>query len=105
MSVKKMTTSEFNKAIQQDGVQLFRFWAPWCPPCMMMKPFYRDAEQRVGKAALFAEVNIDEQQALAARHGIRSIPTLVVYKNGKEVQRMSGVMSSKDIAALAEKHR
>ncbi len=106
MSVRNVTQSEFD-AITKDSteVQLFRFWAPWCPPCMMMKPFYREAAERAGKAAVFAEVNVDQQQSLAARHGIRSIPTLVIYKNGKEVKRISGVLGTNDIVALASKYR
>ena len=66
------------------------FWATWCPPCRMMAPVLESAEQQLGDKINFVKVDVDEQQQLAAEFGIMSIPTLVVFKDGKPVKRMSG---------------
>ena len=66
------------------------FWATWCPPCRMMAPVLESAEQQLGDKINFVKVDVDEQQQLAAEFDIMSIPTLVVFKDGKPVKRMSG---------------
>ena len=66
------------------------FWATWCQPCRMMAPVLESAEQQLGSQINFAKVDVDEQQQLAAEFDIMSIPTLVVFKDGKPVKRMSG---------------
>jgi len=68
------------------------FWAPWCAPCRMMAPAFEETARRMEPAARFAKLNTDEAQAIAARYGIRSIPTLMVFKGGREVARQSGAM-------------
>ena len=68
------------------------FWAPWCGPCRMMAPVFEQAARRLEPAARFAKLNTDEAQAVAARYGIRSIPTLMVFKGGREVARQAGAM-------------
>ena len=70
------------------------FWAPWCAPCRMMAPAFEEAAQRMEPAARFAKLNTDEAQATAARYGIRSIPTLIVFKGGREVARQPGAMGA-----------
>ena len=66
------------------------FWATWCPPCRMMAPVLESAEQQLGDKINFVKVDVDEQQQLAAEFDIMSIPTLVVFKDGKPIKRMSG---------------
>lgn len=68
------------------------FWAPWCGPCKMMAPIFNEVSQKYPLKALFVKVNTQEQQNLASRFVIKSIPTLVVYKNGVEVKRVSGAL-------------
>jgi thioredoxin 2 len=68
------------------------FWAPWCAPCRMMAPGFEEAAKRMEPLARFAKLNTDEAQETAAHYGIRSIPTLMVFKGGKEVARQSGAM-------------
>ncbi len=70
------------------------FWAPWCAPCRTMAPAFEEAAQRMEPAARFAKLNTDEAQATAARYGIRSIPTLIVFRGGREVARQSGAMGA-----------
>jgi thioredoxin 2 len=68
------------------------FWAPWCAPCRMMAPGFEEVAKRMEPLARFAKLNTDEAQETAAHYGIRSIPTLMVFKGGKEVARQSGAM-------------
>lgn len=68
------------------------FWAPWCGPCKMFAPIYNETAQKYPLKALFTKVNTEDQQNLGAKFGIRSIPTLVIYKNGNEVKRVSGAL-------------
>jgi thioredoxin 2 len=70
------------------------FWAPWCAPCRMMAPAFAEVASRMEPAARFAKLNTDESQQVAARYGIRSIPTLIVFKDGREVARQPGAMAS-----------
>jgi len=70
------------------------FWAPWCGPCLQMSPAYEEAALSMPLQAQFLKVNTEEHQALGGQYGIQSIPTLIVFKNGKEVERMSGALSA-----------
>lgn len=68
------------------------FWAPWCGPCRMMAPAFAQAAAELEQRARFLKVNTEEQQALASRYHIRSIPTLALFKEGQEVARVAGAM-------------
>jgi thioredoxin 2 len=70
------------------------FWAPWCGPCLQMAPAFEEAALAMPLQAQFVKVNTEEQQTLGAQYGIQSIPTLIVFKNGKEVDRLSGALSA-----------
>jgi len=70
------------------------FWAPWCGPCLQMAPAYEETALNMPLQAQFLKVNTEEQQALGGQYGIRSIPTLIVFKNAKEVERLSGALSA-----------
>ena len=68
------------------------FWAPWCAPCRMMAPHFEKAAAELEPKVRLAKLNTEAEQAIAARYGIRSIPTLVVFRRGKELARQSGAM-------------
>ena len=70
------------------------FWAPWCGPCLQMAPAFEKAALAMPLQAQFVKVNTDEEQALGAQYGIQSIPTLIVFKNGKEIDRLSGALDA-----------
>lgn len=91
MSKEIHSAADFEKEIiNHKGYALVDFWATWCPPCRMMAPVLESAEKQLGSQINFAKVDVDEQQQLAAEFDIMSIPTLVVFKDGKPVKRMSG---------------
>ena len=73
------------------------FWAPWCGPCKMMAPAFAQATAQLEPRVRLAKVNTEEEQVLAGQYGIRSIPTLVLFKNGEEVVRQPGAMGAADI--------
>jgi len=68
------------------------FWAPWCGPCRMMAPAYEQAAARLAPGVRLAKLNTEDEPDIAARFGIRGIPTLIVFKNGREVARQSGAV-------------
>lgn len=88
--VKELTTDNFNETIAS-GTVLVDFWAPWCGPCKMQTPILDKVAEAIGDKAVVAKVNVDENAPLAAEYGVRSIPTLLVFKGGKKVQDFVGV--------------
>ena len=68
------------------------FWAPWCAPCRMMAPQFEKAAAELEPQMRLAKLNTEAEQAIAARYGIRSIPTLVMFRRGSEIARQSGAM-------------
>ena len=74
------------------------FWAPWCGPCRTMAPAYEKVSQDLQGRARFVKVNTEEEQGLAAKYNIRSIPTLAVFAGGREIDRQPGAMSAPDLA-------
>lgn len=77
-------------------------WAPWCGPCRAMAPEYEKAARAAEPKARFLKLNSDLEQAVAGRLGIRGIPTMLVYRDGKEIARVSGARSSRDIVSWLE---
>ena len=82
----------FNKAIAGDQLVVVDFWAEWCGPSRMLGPVIEDLDKKYEGKAIIGKVNVDEEQELAIRYGVMSIPTVVFIKNGKEIDRKVGVM-------------
>ncbi len=76
-------------------------WAPWCGPCKVMGPQFEAAARQAEPGLRFVKLNSDNNQDLSARLGIRGIPTMIMFKGGKEIGRISGAMTSSDILAWA----
>jgi len=88
--IKVLTDQNFQNKIKT-GMVLVDFWAAWCMPCKMMIPVLNEVAEEAGDKVTIAKVNVDEQKATAAKFGIRSIPTMILFQNGKEVKRIVGV--------------
>lgn len=81
------------------------FWATWCGPCHALAPAYAQAAEQLEPAMQLTKVNVDESQQTAARFGIRSIPTLVVFRNGKEIARQAGALPAQQLTAWLSQWR
>lgn len=90
-------TEENYDEVTKSGVVLVDFWAPWCGPCRMIAPVIDKLAQDYEGKAKICKVNTDEHQDLAAKFGIRSIPTIYFYKDGSKVDEMIGAASEQDL--------
>ena len=81
---------------------LVDFYATWCGPCKMMHPILENVKARVGNKARIVKIDVDEQQALAMKYQIQAVPTLMLFKGGKQVWRQSGVVQSNQLVELIE---
>ncbi len=104
MAVLHTDATSFNKVINQDKPVLVDFWAPWCGPCKMMGPVLEEAEKELGDKAVIAKVNVDDEQDLAVKFGISSIPTMVLFKNGEPVERSVSFVAKEKVVSLINSH-
>jgi thioredoxin 2 len=97
-----LSSARFLKHIERSDIPvLVDFWAPWCGPCLTMAPFYAQAAQKLEPQFRVVKLDTEAAQDLAARYVIRSIPTLALFKGGREVKRQPGAMDTANIVAWA----
>jgi len=98
MVALELTDKNFeDEVIKSDKVTLVDFWAPWCGPCQMMGPIIEDlAKEKEGKFKI-GKLNVDENPETAKKFGIMSIPTMIIFKDGKEVKQLIGVQSKESL--------
>ncbi len=101
----ELTNTNFDEVVVNSDIPVIvDFWAPWCGPCKMMAPTFLKTASKYPLKTLFTKVNTENEQNLGARFGIRSIPTLVIFKSAKEVERVSGALDEGSLSRLVEKY-
>ena len=103
-SVIVLTDFNFKETVSRYPLMLVDFWAPWCGPCRIVSPIVEELAEELKGKVVFGKLNVDENQRTAAEFQIFSIPTLVLLKNGVEVDRIIGAVPKRMIKAALEKH-
>lgn len=103
MAVVNLNEKNFDEEVlKSDKTVLIDFWASWCGPCRMMAPVVDAIAEEMGDTVKVCKINIDEEQTLAVKYNVMSIPTFVVIKDGKEVGRTIGVQDKEDIKKILQ---
>jgi len=90
--------------LRSDSPVLVDFWAAWCAPCRMLAPTVEAVAEKYTGNARVVKLNVDENPSVSQRYGIKGIPTLILFKNGKEEERVVGATSKEAISRMIEKH-
>jgi thioredoxin 2 len=101
-----LTQANFNQHVARSDIPvLVDFWAPWCGPCKMMAPAFKQAARQLEPLFRLAKVNTETEQMLGSQFGIRSIPTMVLFHQGREIARQAGAMGAGDIVNWVHSHK
>jgi thioredoxin 1 len=90
----------FNQIIQSDKPVLVDFFATWCGPCQMLTPILKDVKTNLGERISIIKIDVDKNQAVAAQYQVRGVPTMILFQNGKQLWRQSGVISKEEIIKI-----
>ena len=100
-----MTGVQLTRAIEKtDELLVVDFWATWCGPCKQFAPTFKQVASQLEPKARFIKIETEKEQAISAKYNIRSIPTLAIFKNGKEIDRVSGALSVPDFSKWVNQH-
>lgn len=95
----------FQEIINQDKPVLVDFFATWCGPCKMMNPILEQVKNRVGEDASIIKIDVDKNQQVASDFQVRGVPTFILFKNGKQVWRQSGVVQAHELEKLISENK
>ena len=102
MSVIELSQLNFDEIISNNDIVIIDFWAPWCGPCLQFAPTFKEASEKI-EGVTFAKVNTEEEQALGAHFRIRSIPTLMIFREQIGIFSQPGAVTAKDLEDLLNK--
>jgi thioredoxin 1 len=94
----------FQEIINQDKPVLVDFFATWCGPCQMMSPILDEVKSNLQDSVSIIKIDVDKNQQVAAEYQVRGVPTLILFKNGKQLWRQSGVVSSNQLTQIIKQH-
>ena len=92
--------SKFSELINQDKPVLVDFFAEWCGPCKMMSPILKELKDSLGESVAIIKIDVDKNQELAAKYQVKGVPTLLLFKQGKQVWRQSGLVQKNDLLSI-----
>lgn len=101
MAVLHLTKDNFDETVAS-GTTLVDFWAAWCGPCRMLGPVIDELAEKHGETVKVCKVNVDEQEELAVRFGVMTIPTVIVFKDGKEADKRVGVYPMEEFEEMID---
>ena len=96
--------SKFSEIINQDKPVLIDFHAEWCGPCKMMSPILKQVKDSLGEAISIIKIDVDKNQNLASKYQVRGVPTMMLFKEGKQLWRQSGVLQKEEIIDVINKN-
>lgn len=99
-----MKTS-FTDLINSDTPVLIDFYADWCGPCKMLAPILKEVKDAMGDAVKIIKIDVDKNQVLASKYQVRGVPTLILFKNGTQKWRQSGVLQKDELIAIINQHK
>ncbi|MBT8307744.1 MAG: thioredoxin [Maribacter sp.] len=94
--------SSFKKIISSETPVLIDFFADWCGPCKVLGPILKDVKEELGDAVKIVKIDVDKNQSIASKYNVRGVPTMLLFKNGKQVWRQSGVLQKNDIVQIIQ---
>ena len=97
--------SNFNELINDEKPVLVDFFAEWCGPCKVLAPILKDAKEELGDMVKIVKIDVDKNQELAGKYQVRGVPTMILFKNGKQLWRQSGVLQKSEIVQLIKSHQ
>lgn len=97
--------SNFSEIINKDQPVLVDFFATWCGPCQTLSPILKQVKDELGDSISVIKIDVDKNQAIAAQFQVRGVPTMLLFKNGKQVWRQSGLLSKNDLISVIKQHR
>jgi len=104
INAQQITPAGFNSVISKNRVVIVKFWAKWCVPCSVLTPEFDKAKAAMGKKVKFVEYNVDLRGKPLQKYNIEFVPTMVIFKNGKEVSRNSDILDSSAIVEWVAKY-
>ena len=97
--------SSFSKLINQQKPVLIDFYADWCGPCKMMAPILKQVKDVLGERVSIIKIDVDKNQSIASKYQVRGVPTMLLFKNNKQLWRQSGVLPKNEIINIVESYR